>query len=172
MNTLSSYIKGLQLEKAVELIERTILAGKPGLQGATISVEARKIIEVDDVKHEIDLFVTIDHGSGYKLIVIFECKNWKSSVDKDKIIVFARKISDAQAVKGYFIAKSYERGARAEAKRNKNIELLEVTDENAILPSIVEHFHIVVQEVTNSHLELVGRKRIHGTRRSLNKIRF
>lgn len=159
MNTLSSHIKGLRLEKAVELIERTILASKPSLREATITLELRKMIKVEGVKQEIDLYVTIDHGTGYKFIVIFECKNWKERIDQDKITVFARKMRDAGATSGYFIAKRYERGAKAEAARYKNLELLEVTDEYhelSQIPSIVEHFHFLHNQVTSSHLKLLG----------------
>lgn len=96
--------KGDALEKAVELIERFILDDN---SNATVTIEPKKIVVVNKVKHEIDIYITIDHGKGYKGLFIFECKNWAKKVDKNEIIVFSKKIEVTSAQKGYFIAKSF-----------------------------------------------------------------
>jgi hypothetical protein len=92
MTRTSAQQKGDALEKAVQLIETYILGTHPATKEATITIEPKKIIVVNDVKHEIDLYITLDFGR-YDASYIFECKNWKKKVDKDEIIVFAKKIA-------------------------------------------------------------------------------
>ena len=78
--------KGAHLEDAVRLIEQTILNSKPGLKESPFSIEINKIFVADGVRHEIDVYVEIDLGHGYKSIFIFESKNWKDSVGKNELI--------------------------------------------------------------------------------------
>jgi hypothetical protein len=71
------YDKGNALEVAVASIERLILDTSPHLIERPFLFESKKIINAGGVHHEIDIFVTIDLGGGYKSVYIFECKNWK-----------------------------------------------------------------------------------------------
>src|SRR6266699_3105765 len=119
MSFTSPQEKGDALEEAVRLIEQTILHTNPLATGATITIEPKKIVIDDGVKHEVDIFITIDHGKGYKAIFIFECKNWEETVGKNEIIVFSEKIDVVQAQKGYFIAKSFGKYAIAQAQKDK-----------------------------------------------------
>jgi|SRR6185312_3152659 len=144
--------KGDDLEKAVQLIETVILGSNPATKNAIITIEPKKIVVVDSVKHEIDIFITIDYGKGYKAIFIFECKNWEQAVNKNELIVFSEKIRAVQAQKGYFIAKSFGRYAVAQAKKDGRIELLTASSALDILPPFVENFHIIQNLVTDSHL--------------------
>jgi hypothetical protein len=115
------YDKGNALEVAVASIERLILDTSPHLIERPFLFESKKIINAGGVHHEIDIFVTIDLGGGYKSVYIFECKNWEASVGKNEIIVFAEKIDVTQAQHGYFVAKSFTKDAEAQATSNPRI---------------------------------------------------
>lgn len=143
--------KGDALERAVELIERFILEDN---SNATVTIEPKKILVVNKVKHEIDIYITIDYGKGYKSLFIFECKNWKKKVDKNELIVFSKKIEVAHAQKGYFIAKSYTEDAKAQAEQDGRIELLFATEELEALPSYIAGFHILSNVIKDSNINL------------------
>ena len=116
--------KGTALEDAVAAIERHILSTSPALCQNRFLIEGKKIINVNGVHHEIDIFVTIDVGGGYKSVFIFECKNWEEAVGKNEIIIFAEKIAATQSQKGYFVAKSFTKDAEAQAATNPRIQLV------------------------------------------------
>ena len=145
--------KGDALENAVHAIETLILRSDPATKDATITIEPKKTVIVDGVKHEIDIYITIDLGHGYKSIFIFECKNWQEAVGKNEIIVFSEKINAVQAQKGFFVAKKFGEYAQAQAKKNKRIELLTVSDELALLPPFIYDFHVMHNTVTDSHID-------------------
>ena len=123
----TSQEKGDALELAVAAIERVILQNAKS--GGAPTFERKKIIKVAGVRHEIDLYLTVDIASGYNAIFIFECKNWQKAVDKNEIIVFIKKIQDSSASIGFFVAKSYTADAKAAAK----------TDPRVILYDAIEH---------------------------------
>jgi hypothetical protein len=128
--------KGDALEHAVKAIESVILRSYSGLSENTFRIEAKKIVVVEGVHHEIDLQVTVDLGRGYSAIFIFECKNWLGEkVGKNEIIVLAEKVKACGAQRGFFVAKSYTRDAIAQAALDSRIELLmaEELDPSAIL---------------------------------------
>ncbi len=120
-------VKGNSLERAVEFIEKTILATNPSLRGAKFEIETKKKVNNGGARYEIDLFVQIDQGFGYKSIFIFECKNWEAKVSRNEITEFSEKIKITKAQKGFFIAKGYTSDAEARAKQD-NIDLLYVDD--------------------------------------------
>ena len=122
MNPASPNEKGDALEVAVSAIEQAILSNSPSLSGTPL-FERKKRVNCDGVHHEIDLYLTIDSGAGYKATFIFECKNWQDAVGKNEIIIFARKIHDVSAQLGYFIAKSFTADAVAAAAQDKRIVL-------------------------------------------------
>lgn len=149
--------KGNELENSVKTIEHAILQSSPGLAKDSFLIESKKIVIVDGVRHEIDVWVEIDHGSGYKSVFIFECKNWESSVGKNEIIVFSEKIDAVQAQRGFFVAKSFTKDARAQAVKDKRINLLsamEYTIENMPVPF---DFHFVLREKTHGDLIVLER---------------
>ena len=115
--------KGDALENAVAAIEEVILQSSAGM-GRKPIIEKKKIIKVDQVRHEIDVYVTADLAPGYRSIFIFECKNWKEAVGKNEIIVFSEKIDVSRATSGCFVAKSYTSDAVNQAKRDPRITLL------------------------------------------------
>jgi len=115
--------KGDSLENAVAAIEEVILQSSAGM-GRIPVVEKKKIIKVNGVHHEIDVYVAADLAPGYKPIFIFECKNWKEAVGKNEIIIFSEKIDASHATSGCFVAKSYTSDAVSQAKRDPRITLL------------------------------------------------
>ena len=164
MSVMTSQDIGDALEDAVRLIEQTIL--QTTAKGATVTIEPKKVITVDGVKHEIDLFITIDFGKGYTAIYIFECKNWIKGVGKNSIIVFSAKINVTKAQKGFFIAKRFGKHAIAQAKLDDRIELLTASTELDTLPPLITTFHMVhevssrtdlsFRVVTSNPQDLVG----------------
>jgi len=115
--------KGDALENAVAAIEEVILQSSLGM-GRKPIIEKKKIIIVNGVRHEIDVYATADLAPGYRPIFIFECKNWKEAVGKNEIIIFSEKINAARATSGCFVAKSYTSDAVSQAKNDPRITLL------------------------------------------------
>src|SRR6266568_3125088 len=144
MARTKAQIKGDALEKAVQLIEAYILGTTPTTKEAIVTIEPKKIVVVNGVKHEIDIYITIDYGKGYKAIFIFECKNWKKKVDKDEIIVFSKKIEVVHAQTGYFIAKSFTKDAEAQAEQDGRLILLIATEELETSTRLIIDFQIFV----------------------------
>jgi hypothetical protein len=152
MSVMTSQEKGNALEDAVRLIEQTILQSTA--KDATVTIEPKKVITVDGVKHEIDLFITIDFGKGYTAIYIFECKNWIKGIGKNSIIVFSAKINVTKAQKGFFIAKRFGKHAVAQAKLDSRIELLTASTELDTLPPLITNFHMVHEVSSRTELSL------------------
>lgn len=146
--------KGDALEDAVQWIESVILHNNPATKEAITTVETKKTITVDGVRHEIDVFVTIDYGKGYKAVFIFECKNWEDAVGKNEIIVFSTKIKEVQAQTGYFIAKKYTRDACYQAKKDKRIKLLKASTKLDNLPHLITSYHMVHETSSRTDLSL------------------
>ncbi len=134
--------KGAHLEDAVRLIEHTILNSKPGLKNFPFSIETKKIFVDEGVRHEIDVYVEIDLGHGYKSIFIFECKNWKDPVGKNELIIYSEKLKITNAQKGYFVAKKFTKDAINQAAKDNRIEFLKVTTDNTILLSFPDFLFI------------------------------
>lgn len=137
---VSSGEKGEQLEVAVHLIEETILKRFPGYSEAAFV--RRRVIRVDDVRHEIDIWVEIAIADGYKPIFIFECKNWQAKIGKNEIIVFTEKIKAVGAQHGYFVATEYTSDAAAQAAEDPRMTLL-TAQQAAGLGRVLEHLHFV-----------------------------
>jgi hypothetical protein len=145
-STKTAKAKGDSLESAIQILERAILIQSPSYSEKTFRFEAKKIISVAGVHHELDIWVSVDHGSGYEAIFIFECKNWRKKVTKNDFIVFSEKIKVAEAQKGFFVAKSFTRDAKAQAKTDPRIQLLRVRElEFVEVPEALQHFHILNQ---------------------------
>lgn len=126
MNLNKNKLDGKSLEKAVALIETHVLDKLSKKDIAKISIETNKIITLNNVRNEIDVFVEVDLKIGTNLVYIFECKNWKKTakISKNDIIIFSEKIKICKAQKGYFVAKLYSRDAKNQAKIDDRIELI------------------------------------------------
>lgn len=143
--------KGDALEKSVQLLESIILGTNPATKDAIVTIEAKKILVVKGVTHEIDIYIIIDYGRGYKACFIFECKNWTKKVDKNEVIVFSRKIADVGAQTGYFIAKSFTRDAKAVAEQDDRISLLIATEELDVSTPLIVDFQIFANVIIDSN---------------------
>ncbi len=148
-STKTAHEKGTELEQAIGAIERSILHANPHLSEKSYTIDFRKIIVVDGVKHEIDVWIEFDIADGYKSIFIFEARNWDKTVGKDHIIVFSAKITAANAQSGFFVAKSTSKYAKAAAKNDKRIRILKATDEFNISDTI-KNFHVTHQDQSKS----------------------
>src|SRR6266496_4769736 len=141
MARTQAQVKGDALEDAVHFIEMAILDADPDSIDSPITIERKKIVTIQGVRHEIDIYITINNGKGYLSTFIFECKNWKNKVDKDEIIVFARKVADVRATKGFFVARRVTSDAIAQAERDA-VEILTADDVVDALPPFLENFHL------------------------------
>jgi len=149
--------KGNELEAAVRAIEETILRYSPGFAENSFSIESKKIIASEGVRHEIDLWVSINIRPGYEATFIFECKNWEDKVGKNEIIVFSAKIGVANAQKGFFIAKSFTKDAVAQARKDARIQLLLVSEFPTDRVPVPFDFHFVILEGMHTELTLDAR---------------
>lgn len=139
---MTSDEKGRALESAVHAIEAVILESSPALREKPFTIETRKLIEVDGVRHEIDIMVTVELAQGYTTSFIFECKNWKDAVGKNELIVFSEKIKAVTAQRGFFVAKSFTKDATAQAQKDQRITLLTATEHTPATTITPESFHI------------------------------
>lgn len=122
-------IDGQSLERATELIETHILNHIEKSKIGLVKIQTNKIIVVQGVKHEIDIYVTIDLLVGTTLLYIFECKNFRTkTISKNDIIIFEEKINILGAQKGFFVAKKFGRDSINRSKQSNRIELLKVED--------------------------------------------
>ena len=149
--------KGDSLEAVVAAIERHILSTTPALREKTFVIESKKIINVGGVHHEIDIFVTIDLGSGYKSIFIFECKNWQVPVGKNEVIVFSEKIDASQAQRGFLISKAFTKDAWSQAQKDPRVTLATAAEHDPLATEIPLGFHFVFSSVDNAEISFQGR---------------
>lgn len=153
---LTPHQKGDNLENAVSLIESKILRSNPKLADLPLSISTKRIFVIEGVRHEVDVYVEIDIGNGYKSIFIFECKNWKDPVNKNEIIIFEEKIKALNAQNGYFIAKSYTKDAEAQANQYKRMELFNVSEENDLLNELKD-FQVTERMETSLNIQALSK---------------
>ena len=149
--------KGNALETAVRAIETVILESSPALRENTFKIESKKHITVDGVRHEIDVYVEVDLGKGYKATFIFECKNWQGAVGKNEIIIFSEKIDALQAQGGFFVAKLITKDAKAQAAKDRRITLLTATEHNVDETPVPFDFHIISIERSDAEVDFTPR---------------
>ena len=113
--------------------------------------------EVDGVRHEIDIFVTIDLGQEYKSVFIFECKNWKAAVDKNEIIILSEKIKATAATHGYLVAKSFTKDAEAQAATDPRLTLWVASEHDPTASPLPIDLHSII--TISDDVELTFRKR-------------
>lgn len=151
--------KGDALHSAVVSIERTILNQAPGFGEKTFVIEGKKIIRVNGVRHEVDIFVTVDAAPGYAAVYIFECKNWARPVGKDEIVAFSEKIRVLNAAHGYFVAKSFTADARAQARLDGRLTLLLVAEHDFTGMLLPNAFNLHSIAAVPKHIETEIKKR-------------
>lgn len=143
MSNTTSQEKGDALENAVHAIESAILRTFPNYSEETFKIERKKYVISEGVRHEIDIYVTVELGKGYSSVFIFECKNWKEKVNKNEIVIFIEKIKVSKAQKGFFVAKSYTKDAIAQAKKEERLELLLASEVDPSIELIPAGFHAI-----------------------------
>lgn len=157
--------KGKALEQLVRKIESHILLNNTGIEPSNLTISTNKIFNVDGVRCEIDVWVEIDHGSGYRNAVAFECKNWEEKVGPKEISWFASKVEKIQASKGYFIAKAYTSNAHSEAKKSPRIELLLAKFDDSMDQPVPFGMHMIMPQ-NDIHSEVHFRARAPGKTKS------
>lgn len=151
-------LKGEQLETAVKGIEEAILRHSPGLRENTFLIESKKVIVVEGVRHEIDVWVEIDVAKGYRSVFIFECKNWDAKVGKNEIIIFSEKIRSAQAQRGYFVARTFTADAKAQALTDPRVGLLTATQRDPRTTPVPFDFHQILNEIRHVDVKVQPRR--------------
>jgi hypothetical protein len=122
-------VKGSVLEKAVRLIQESILKSDPKFAGIEFSIEHNQILTIAGVRHEIDVLVKTLPSSQYESIWIFECKNWSKPVGKNEVIVLAEKVKAAGATRGFLVAREFTSDAKAQVALDNRLSLVYCTDE-------------------------------------------
>lgn len=152
---------GDALHDAVHSIERRILASSLASKESTIIFESKKIVVADGARFEFDIFVTIHSAPGYSSVVIFECKNWKKAVGTPEITHFSAKIAAVGATRGFFVAKSFTKDARAFAKKDKRITLLIASEHDPTSSPVPHGFHTIAAEPTHADITFYKRGSDH-----------
>lgn len=129
--------KGNRLELAVRSIEEVILKESQSLKENTFMIEMKKIVSLDGVRHELDVWVQVLIADGYNPVFIFECKNWTAKVGKNEVIIFSEKVASVGATRGFLVAESYTRDAIAQARKDTRIQLLH--SKEVLLEQAVEY---------------------------------
>jgi len=148
--------KGNALEEAVRAIETAIIRSFPGYSESAFRIEGKKYVTVNDVRHEIDIYVTASLGPGYGATFIFECKNWQEKVGKNEIIVFSEKVKASNAQRGFFVAKSFTADAVAQAKQDSRLELLVASELDSSAVIVPAGFHSIQLGKTDGHVLMRG----------------
>ena len=116
--------KGKRLEQAVKRIEGSIIQGSPVYLKGDFEIGLNKIVVVQGVKHEIDVWVKAHAQTGEEAIFIFECRNRKEKVNKNDIIVFSEKVRVTTASRGFFVGKAFTKDALAQIALNSRLQPL------------------------------------------------
>lgn len=114
--------KGEALEKLTELLEKSISDKN------TIVERDKKVVDLDGVQRQIDVFIT-SRLNRRTYITIIECKDYNRKVSIDKIESFASMCSRLKKVdkKIFVSSKGFQSGAIRKAETN-NIELCIVSE--------------------------------------------
>jgi len=156
MPDLTSMEKGNALEDAVRAIETAIIPVSPGYAKGTFQIQGKRIFSSGNVRHEIDIHVTASLAVGYDAVFIFECKNWKSKVGKNELIVFSEKIAAAGAQRGFFVAPSFTKDAIAQAKKDSRVVLLISSYFEPAARVLFPQFELLNTEFTSAKVTILG----------------
>ncbi len=121
---MENVIRGRALEKAVSLFQDYILRSDPQFKQGSFSIETNQIRTINGSRLEIDVLVKTLPGSPYEASWIFECKNKAKPAGKNDVVLLADTVNALGATKGFLVAKSFSRDAKARAKGENRIVLL------------------------------------------------
>lgn len=122
--------KGRLLEYAIARIEEHLLEKDPSLRGTNGKVEKNKIVTVDGVRHEVDVWIVVNSGSHLETTHIIEAKNWKGAVGTDEVSKLKVKRDEVRAASATLVARRFSRDARNLASKER-ITLLEASEDLA-----------------------------------------
>lgn len=122
-----SHVKGSALERAVYLIQQSILESDPKFAGQEFRVDPNQTVTRDGVRHEIDVLVTTNPGTDYESRLIFECKNWTAPVGKNEIVILSEKVSVLPASRGFIVAASLTGDAEAQLRKDPRLRWVKVS---------------------------------------------
>ena len=110
------------MEKAVSLIQETLLENDPNLKGGEFTIELNKRVTVGKTRHEVDVYVVTRPGTSYEAIVLFECKDWKKPVSKNEVMHLKEKVELMGAARGVLVAPALTRDAEALLSEYRRIQ--------------------------------------------------
>jgi Restriction endonuclease len=126
---LTNFEKGRAWERAVGSIQEAILKADQKLERTDFTIDFNQRIVVEGVPHEIDVLVKTFPGAQYEAILIFECKNWRKPVGKEKVVNLSETVRAMGASRGFLVAKSLTKGAQAQMKQDCRLAYIPCTDE-------------------------------------------
>ncbi len=130
------------LEEAVAGLVAPILGGRP-IGGRTFEISRNKILFPGGVRTEIDVHVREPAANA---VYLFECKSVAEPVGKSDVVLFADKIRDLGAVRGFMVAPRFSKYARIRAAREPRLTLLE-SSRHKISPVDLQSFSWVLQRI-------------------------
>lgn len=130
------------LERATAFIHEVLLKNDPNFRTASFTIETRKIVSVREVPYEVDVFVTPTKDSPYLGTVIFECKDWKTPVQRAQISELDTKVEALGASKGIMVARSITKGARTLIEQKTRLSFVQCSDDFQSPLDNMEFVHI------------------------------
>jgi hypothetical protein len=101
-------------------------------------VETNKKVKGIRGSHNIDVYIEFSLW-GQKIIWICECKLWKTSIPKDKVLTLYQIVQDIGADKGMLFSESGFQSGAINSTKNTNISLLNVEElKNVVSEELIE----------------------------------
>lgn len=134
--------KGDRLESLVQYVYQ-VLSNSSNQKIEVIN--KHDIIGKSGVKHNIDVYYQFKlNGITHK--VIFECKNWKTKISKEKVLAFKSILDDIPNSAGIMIApKGYQSGAKQFAEHH-GIELVSGSEKSLLTLAAGEKLKVILPD--------------------------
>ncbi|MEB8399159.1 restriction endonuclease [Enterococcus casseliflavus] len=134
--------KGDRLESLVQYVYQ-VLSNSSNQKIEVIN--KHDIIGKSGVKHNIDVYYQFKlNGITHK--VIFECKNWKTKISKEKVLAFKSILDDIPNSAGIMIApKGYQSGAKQFAEHH-GIELVSGSEKSLLALAAGEKLKVILPD--------------------------
>lgn len=128
--------KGDLLERAVYMIQETLLKSEREPKGLKFTIEPKKRLKAGESHHEVDLYVVIEPGTQIESVVFFECKNWAKPVTNNEVMALHSKVELFGAARGVLVAPSITKGALALLSQYKRLQYRKCEDNFGELVSL------------------------------------
>lgn len=134
--------KGDRLESLVQYVYQ-VLSNSSNQKIEVIN--KHDIIGKSGVKHNIDVYYQFKlNGITHK--VVFECKNWKTKISKEKVLAFKSILDDIPNSVGIMIApKGYQSGAKQFAEHH-GIELVSGSEKSLLALAAGEKLKVILPD--------------------------